>query len=137
MNRKVFVTTDGNYEVKKLSRWITIRQNYNPNKRNHLWNYVVDGYGHGSYDADFNPEEYGMYLDYFNWRGNTYAISSFYALGSVWLVGAPYFFIDTDGKQHVIGALYMDGPIFGPGLYMEIDDYGERVRLFSVEPIDK
>lgn len=130
---KVFETTDGKYEVRKLSRWITIRTNYNPSPRNALWYNVMDGNGHGPHSDKFNPEE-GIYLDYIRHDGQNYAINEFYALGGAWLGGAPYFFIDTDKQEHVIGALWMGGSVFGPGVYAEISEYGDAIRLFSIEP---
>lgn len=133
---KTFTTTDGKNKVTRLSRWIQIRTDYarRINKNNSNYDYYTDGAGYRVYDDKFDPTE-GVYLDYFTYKGKKYPISRFYALGSMWLSMRPYEFIDTDGKPSYIGAMDMDGDLYitGDTLYLEMDEYGERVRVYNVE----
>ena len=126
---KEIVTKDGR-KLRRISRWIKIQQNYNPSKRNALWDYVTDGYGYHPYQDKFDPKD-GLFLDFFKFRGHTFALEQFYALGSAWVGMAPHMYDDVDGKLGVIGALYMDGPIFGPAMYGEFDECCEHVRLYE------
>ena len=128
---KKFTTIDGKNEITRLSRWITVKQNYNANKNNSLYDYVTDESGYHPYEEEYSPEN-GTYLDYFRFNGRTYAIGQFYLIGSPWVGGEPYRFEDTDGTITTVGAVDMDGHIFAP-LYLEIDEYGERVRLYEVK----
>ena len=125
---KEITCTDGT-KLRRISRWITWHTNYAPRKDNALWDYVRDGYGHSPYNEKFDKSE--RYLDYFRFGGKKYAIESFYGLGSAFLGGQPYMYEDEDGKLGVVGALYMDGPIFGPALYMEVSDCSQYVRLYE------
>lgn len=124
---KIITAKDGT-KYERVSRWITIQKNYNPTKRNSLWDYVMDGYGYHPYQEQFSPED-GLYLDYFRFHGRTYALEQFYVLGGVWVGGEPILYDDEDGKLGVIGTVDMDGDIFHP-LYGEFDEYCERVRLY-------
>lgn len=124
---KTIVSTDGR-KYERVSRWITWRTNYNPSKRNSLWDYVTDGYGHHPYSDEFNPAN-DLYLDYFRYNGRTYALEQFYTLGSAWFGSTPIMYEDENGKLGVIGAVDMEGDMFRP-LYMEIDEGNERVRLY-------
>ena len=128
---KKFTTIDGKNEITRVSRWITIRHNYNVNKNNSLYDFSTDEDGIHPYQDDYNPEN-GTYLDYFYFKGQPYALDQFYILGSPWIGGEPYRFKDTDGTVTSVGAVDMDGNIFAP-LYLEIDDHGERVRLYEVK----
>ena len=133
---KSFITTDGKDKVTRISRWIKIQTKYNANKRNSLYDYVVDENGYKSYQDNFNPEN-GTYLDYFRFNGKTYALDQFYRMGCMYLSMSPYEFIDTDGKSTFIGAMDMDGDLYinRNTLYLELDDCGEYVRLYNVEHI--
>lgn len=126
---KIITCEDGT-KLRRISRWIKLNHNYTPNSRNSLWNYACDGYGRHPYQDKFDPTD-GLYLDYFRFRGRTYALEQFFILGSMWLGGKPYFYKDEDGKLGVIGTVDMDGPIFGPALYGEWDGYCEYVRLYE------
>lgn len=127
---KQFITTDGEHTVTRLSRWITIRTNYNANKANSLYDYVTDENGYRTHQDGYDPAG-GTYLDYFRFGGRTYAIEQFISLGSIWISGRPYHFIDTDGTPASVVAVDFDGDLYDP-LYIEVDEYGERVRVYQV-----
>ena len=127
---KQFKTVDGKNTVTRLSRWIQIKQNYNVNKRNSLYEFSTDENGYKPGDSEYNPAN-GTYLDYFRFNGRNYAIEQFIALGSVWCSGSPYEFTDTDGKSTFIHAVDYYGDLYNP-LYIEVDECGERVRVYKV-----
>lgn len=137
---KEFITTDGNNKIIRRSRWIRVRTDYarRVNKNNSNYDYYTDGSGYSTYDDKFDPTE-GVYLDYFTYKGKKYPLSRFYSLGCQWLSMSPYEFIDTDGKPLYIGAMDMDGDLYitGDTLYLEMDEYGERVRVYNVESIER
>lgn len=120
--------------MKRISRWIALRHEYNPRKTNALWDYVCDENGYHPYSKDFNPAN-GLCLDYFvHKRDNVktkYALDQFFVIGSAWIGGLPLMYEDENGKTGVIGTLFMDGPIFGPALYAEWDECCEHVRLYE------
>ena len=72
---------DGTREFKRVSRWLKVRQNYNPNKKNSLWEYVMDESGYRPHNKKFNPKN-GLYLDYFRFNGRNFAVEQFLALGN-------------------------------------------------------
>lgn len=117
-------------QYRRISRWITLKHNYHPTKRNKLWDYACDKNGYHPYQDKFDPAN-GLYLPYFRYKGQTYALKQFYILGGIWTGGQPIMYNDSDGKLAVIGTIDMDGPIFGPGLYGEWDEYCEAVRLYE------
>ena len=127
---KQFKTVDGKNTVTRLSRWIQIKQNYNVNKRNSLYEFSTDENGYKPGDSEYNPAN-GTYLDYFRFNGRNYAIEQFITLGSVWCSGSPYEFTDTDGKSTFIHAVDFYGDLYNP-LYIEVDECGERVRVYKV-----
>ena len=122
---KQFKTVDGKNTVTRLSRWIQIKQNYNVNKRNSLYEFSADENGYKPGQSEYNPAN-GTYLDYFRFNGRNYAIEQFIALGSAWIGGAPYEFTDTNGKSTFIHAVDYYGDLYNP-LYIEVDECGERV----------
>ena len=126
---KEITCTDGT-KLRRISRWIKLKQNYNPTKRNSLWDYVSDSAGYHPYSDKFDPSD-GLYLDYFKFKGKTYALDQFFCIGSAFLGGVPHMYYDEHGKLGVIGTLYMDSPIFGPAIYGEWDEYCEHVRLYE------
>ncbi len=128
---KKFLTIDGRNEVTRLSRWITIKQAYNITSSHSLYSYTQDENGYTPGGDNYNPVN-GNSLDYFNFRGRKYAISQFVALGSVWCGGAPYKFIDNDNSVTFIHAVDFSGDLYDP-LYIELDNSGERVRVYSVK----
>lgn len=125
---KIITARDGR-KYERVSRWITHHTNYNPNKRNSLWDYVCDAHGNHPYSEKFDPAS-EKYLDYFRYDGRAYALDQFYALGSVWVCSNPIMYDAEDGKLGVIGAVDMDGDMFHP-LYMEIEEGYERIRLYK------
>ena len=130
---KEFRTVDGKYIVKRVSRWITVRQNYNVNRRNSLFEFSTDENGYKPYQEQYNPEN-GTFLDYFVFRGKPYAIEQFIALGSIWRGGVPYEFIDTDGKSTFIHAVDFSGDLYNP-LYIELGEYGDQVRVYEIDVV--
>lgn len=128
---KEFKTIDGKNTVTRLSRWITVKQNYNVSKRNSLYDFSTDENGYHPYQDNYNNEN-GTYLDYFTFNGRNYAIEQFVCIGSAWCAGTPYMFNDTDGKLSVVGAVDFYGDLYNP-LYIEIDAYGEKVRVYTVK----
>lgn len=130
---KTFITTDNKHEITRISRWITVKTNYNVNKRNSLYEFSTDENGYTPDQTNYSPEN-GTYLDYFRFNGKTYATSQFVALGSVWCGGQPYEFTDTDGKNTFVHAVDFYGDLYNP-LYIELSEYGDAVRVYSVERI--
>ena len=130
---KQFTATDGKHTLTRLSRWITINTNYNVSERNSLYDYSTDGSGYRPHEDGYDPTD-GTYLDYFRFGGRTYAIEQFVSLGSPWIGEKPYQFIDTDGWLRSIAAFDIDGDLYDP-LYIELDEYGERVRVYRVEQV--
>jgi hypothetical protein len=128
---KTFITTDNKHEITRISRWITVKTNYNVNKRNSLYEFSTDENGYTPDQSNYSPEN-GTYLDYFKFNGRTYALNQFIALGSVWCAGQPYEFIDTDGKSTFVSAVDFYGDLYSP-YYIELDEYGEKVRVYEVE----
>lgn len=130
---KEFLTKDKQYRVKRVSRWIQIKQNYNVSKRNGLFEFSTDENGYTPAQVDYNPEN-GTFLDYFRFRGRNYAINQFIVLGSAWCGGVRYEFTDTDGKSTFIHAVDFYGDLFNP-LYIELEEGGERVRVYEVRRV--
>ena len=119
---------DGTEKFYRVSRWITVKQNYNPNKRNSLWDYVTDENGYHPYNDKFNPEN-GLFLDFFKWNGRTYAIDQFWSLSNPFYIGILYRYEDENGKDAFLSGVDMDGNLFNP-IYIEFDEYCERVRVY-------
>lgn len=118
---KVLKTQD-NREIKRVSRWIEIKHNYSPNKRNSLFYYATDENGYRDGQNAFNPAN-GLYLDYFKWNGRTWAIEQFMRLDY------PIFYNDSNGKLGVISA-YDSENYYNP-ILIELDEYGEHVRVYE------
>ena len=130
---KTFLDKSGKYKIVRCSRWITIKQAYNVNRRNSLFDFSTDENGYKPGQDQYNPAN-GTFLDYFRFNGRKYAIEQFIALGSVWCGGAPYEFTDTDGKSTFVHAVDFYGDLYNP-LYIELDEYGERVRVYTVDVV--
>ena len=123
---KKIVANDGHVLIRR-SRWIKIRHNYNPSKRNGMWDYVRDGYGRGEGSRDFDPAS-GLYLDYFRWNGANWAIERFNSMYGT--MGAPpIFFEDENGKTSYISG-YDSENYYNP-ILIELDDCGEYVRVYE------
>lgn len=111
----------------RISRWIRVRENYNPSPRNPLWYYAMDGYGHTTSDDKCNTNE--LYLDYFEHRGRKYAIEQFWALGNPFYAATIVSYRGKDGKTHFLSGVDSEA-LYDP-IYIELDEYGERVRLYQ------
>lgn len=120
-------TSDGRTLV-RLSRWIKVRQNYKPNKRNRLWDYVRDGSGYGPHSNKFNPAD-GLFLDYFVWNGRKWAIEQFLSVSGTMGLPAPILFEDENGKTSCIAGY--DGENYYNPILLEVDDCGEYVRVYE------
>lgn len=121
---------DGTQEFYRVSRWIEIKHNYNPSKNNSLWCYVVDGYGNHSSSDKFNPENNGgAYLDYFTWNGRTWAVEQFLSLNNPFWCPVGYSYEDEDGKSCFLSGV--DGDNYYNPIYVEFDEYCERVRVYE------
>lgn len=127
---KTFLTTDKKHIVNRVSRWITVKTNYNVNKRNSLYEFSTDENGYTPGSDNYNPEN-GTYLNYFKFNGRTYALEQFITLGSACCPGEPYNFIDTNGKNTFVHAVDFSGDLYNP-YYIELDEFGERVRVYEV-----
>ena len=115
-------------KMRRVSRWITIKHNYNPRPNNYLWDYVMDENGYKPYQNTFNPEN-GLYLDYFTWRGRNYAIEQFWRLGNPFYTAFSLAYEIENG-----GLCYLSGVdaenIYNP-IYIEFDECCERVRVYE------
>ena len=119
---------DGTATFRRVSRWISVKQNYNPSKRNPLYDYTMDERGYKPYQDKFNPEN-GLYLDYFEFRGKKYAIEQFWSLGNPFYSAETVSYTGEDGKTHYLSGIDSE-PLYNP-LYIEMDAYGERVRVYE------
>ena len=120
--------TEREYNFVRVSRWMRIKTNYKPNKRNSLWDYVTDGDGYKSYQENFTPEK-GLFLDYFTFRGKKYALEQFIAIGCVWDNIGHYAGYYENKEKHYLSA-YDHESYFYP-LYIELDECGENVRVYE------
>lgn len=118
----------GNVKFTRLSRWIKIKQNYSPSKRNSLWDYVEGENGYKPCSEHFTPEN-GLFLDYFTFNGKNYALEQFLSLGNPFYCPVTYSYQTKDGKTLFLSGV--DGEnIYNP-IYIEIDENGENVRVYS------
>ena len=110
------------------SRWIKIQQNYNPTKKNKLWDFVTDDSGYHPYQEKINSDN-GLFLDYFRHKGNNYALEQFIRIGSMVCPGEPPYYEDHEGK-HLLCAVDFYGDMYHP-CYIELDNCGEQVRVYE------
>lgn len=117
---KVITCKDGR-TIERVSRWVQVRHNYAPNKRNPLWYYVMDGCGYLEGQKEFDPES-GLYLDYFRWNGRNWAIEQFFreTVPTMW---------EEDGKLHWIAG-YDSENYYNP-ILIEFDECCENVRVYE------
>lgn len=121
---------DGTRKFTRVSRWISVKHNYNPSKRNSLYYYVTDGYGYKSGESKFDPENNGgAYLDYFTWNGRNYAVEQFLALGNPFWNPVTYSYEDADGKKCYLSGVEMEN-YYNP-IYVEFDECCEMVRVYQ------
>lgn len=121
---------DNKYKYRRVSRWIKVQENCNPGKNNSLWDYVMDGYGYHPYQDKFNNKD-DLYLDYFRYNGKTYAIEQFFAFGSIAeIIGHSTGYIENN-EMHCISAFDSNGSLYESPLMIELDECGERVRVYE------
>lgn len=120
---------DGTRDFKRVSRWIKVKQNYNPCPRNGLWDFVNDENGYKPYQEQFNPAN-GLHLDYFRHNGRNYAIEQFYSLGNPFYMPVTYQYRDENEKDCFLSGVDMYGDLYHP-IYIEMDDCGEYVRVYE------
>lgn len=120
-------TTDNRRIYCRVSRWITVKHNYNPSPKNALWDYVTDGCGYHPYNNEFNPDD-GLYLDYFTFDGRNYAIEQIIAFGGMCEFGHFSGYIENGEKRYLSG--YLDNNLYSP-YHVELDEYGEHVRVYE------
>ena len=122
---------NGSATFVRVSRWITVQQNYNPKKRNSLSYYIQDGYGYKMDDSRYNPKENGgPYLDYFRWNGRTWAVEQFLCLNNPFWCPVGYSWEDKEGKLHYLSG-YDSENYYNP-IYVEFDECCERVRVYEL-----
>ena len=125
---KKIIANDG-HVLNRVSRWIPIRHNYRPNRRNRLWYYVTDGNGRRETQEGFDPSS-GLYLDYFVWNGRTWAIGQFNSVYGTMGI-PPIFFENEDGKTSYISGY--DSENYWNPIMIELDDCCENVRVYEEE----
>ena len=113
---KEIICKDGS-EFIRVSRWISRKTDYNITEKHGLYCYADDC-------CDDTK-----CVDYIVHNGYRIACGAMYAIGSMWVSGEPYEFIEN-GKTHVICAVDMDGDIYDP-YYIECDEWGEKFRLYK------
>ena len=119
---------ENDYSYIRKSRWIKIKTNYKPSKRNALWDYVTDGSGYHPYQDQFNPAE-GLYLDYFTYNGRNYSIDQFMRIGCAFDCMGRYLGYYENGDKHYLAG-YDSADYFNP-IFIELDEYGENVRIYE------
>lgn len=121
---------NGTKEFKRVSRWIKVRENYNPSKRNSLFDYVQDGYGYNPYNENYDPENNGgAFLTYFRFGGRNYATEQFLALGNPFYNPVTYSYTDDHDKTCFLSGV--DGDNYYNPYYVEFDEYMEYVRVYE------
>ena len=119
---------NGTKTFKRVSRWIKVKQNYNPHTNNRLWDYVTDENGYKPYQDKFNREN-GLFLDFFRWNGRTWAVNQFFVLGNPFYTGVSYSYEDENGKECYLSGIDSEN-IYNP-IYIELDEYCENVRVYE------
>jgi len=122
---KIIKTNDNRY-IKRVSRWIKIRQAYNITSRHSLFYYRMDENGYRDGQTNFNPDN-GTYLDYFVFNGRKWAIDQFLRMDF------PITWEENDKLQFLSG--YDSENYYNP-LMIEIDDSGEYVRCYYDERME-
>ena len=117
----IITTKDGN-KIQSVSRWIKIRHNYSPCKRNPLWYYVMDGNGYREGQDKFDKNT-GLFLDYFVWNGRKWALEQFLR------PSYPEMWEDKDGKLHWLSGYDCEN-YFNP-IQIELDDGCEYVKVYE------
>jgi hypothetical protein len=109
---KIINTIDGK-KIRRVSRWIRIRSEYNITPRHSLYDYC-DTYSDNS-------------IDYFMFKGKKYALGQFVKFGGCCIT--PYIqWYESDKLFFLSG--YDCTNYYNP-LLIEIDECGEAVRLYE------
>lgn len=121
---KTVIVDEKGQEYTRLSRWIKIKTNYNPNNKNRLECYIHDGFGYSKYSDSYDPKNHdGKYLDYFTFQGRNYSIDQFLRLDY------PIFYQNKEGKTCFLSGYDLEN-YYNP-LLIEIDESGEYIRLYE------
>lgn len=115
MMEKIFTTTDGK-QIARVSRWISIKTDWNITPRHPLYYY--------SCDADDGKR----CVDYFVFHGRKYALDQFYRFGTMFTPTQPPMWYENSKLQHMAG--YDSENYFCP-LMIEVDEYGEHIRVYA------
>lgn len=113
---KIITCKDG-IEFERVSRWVTIKTDYNITERHSLSCYAEDC-GDGE-----------KCVDYIIHKGRKIATGSMYRLGTMFISEPVHEFIENK-ETHFISCVDMDSNIYDP-FYIEVDDWGEKVRLYK------
>ena len=120
--------TENGTTLKRVSRWIKVRQAYNITKRHSLYGYATDENGHYEGSSNFNPKS-ETFLDYFIFCGKKYALNQFIGCSSQW--GYPIMFYDEfENLNHISG---YDSEDYYKPLLIELSESGEYVRCYYEE----
>ena len=111
---KVIKTTEGK-EIKRLSRWIKIKQAYNITEKHSLYYYVE------------KIEENENVLDYFVFNGRKYALNQFLRFNTPWTVTSMQWY--EKDKLHFMSGY--DSENYYRPLLIEMDEYGEYIRVYE------
>ena len=111
---KVIKTTDGK-QLKRISRWIKIRQAYNVTERHSLYYYA----------EEIGENENA--LDYFIFKGRKYALSQFLSFGTPWTAGYIQWY-ENDKLHNIAG---YDSTDYYKPLLIELDECAECVRVYE------
>ena len=113
---KEIICRDGTRFI-RVSKWISRKTDYNITEKHGLYCYAEDC-------CDDTK-----CVDYIVHKGYRIACAAMYAIGSMYVYGEPYEFIENKEK-HFISAVDMDGDIYYP-YYIECDSWGEKFRLYK------
>lgn len=111
---KIITTTEGK-QIERISRYIKIKQQYNVTERHSLYYYAE------------KIDENENVLDYFVFNGRKYALSQFMRFG--YPITAVYIQWYEKDKLHFMSGF--DSENYFYPLLLELDEYGEYVRLYE------
>ena len=120
------IESESRFPVERLSRWITVKHAYDITPRHSLYDFCTDENGYRPWQLEFNPVN-GTYLDYFEWKGEKYAIAQFICYGGMAEFGHFHGYIENGEKHYFAG--YDSMTIFD-SMLSETDKYLERVRVY-------
>ena len=113
---KEIICKDGTRFI-RASRWISRKTDYNITEKHGLYCYAEDS------------GDNTKCVDYIMHKGYRIACGAMYCIGSMWVSGEPYEFIEN-GETHFISAVDMDGDIYHP-YYIECDEWRDKFRLYK------